>query len=523
MMIMRTLRKYLSVCLTLCVLFSAVCIFPVTAETPAPISEDGDYVWVVRSYELKESDFAADSAQIGNIWLAMQTATSPGNIAYDKFELLCDGIKVETIDMRSHVWQKGDAISTFAITGSAVIPKGHHILLFKFRLKATDMDTGTANFAPFQLTGTGFSDPAGYWIINGSNMIGYKEMQEGTPGYNDAAEQPDGKQYVRVSRTWSVAESQYTGESGVLNFNCNIQFQSLTCPADVQLKAMEIVCDGELVELVDLTSVCYTKGEALEAASPAFYASTATQFAKGDHTFIFTFILSVENADAAWLNETNGIPLMVWSPAISGGAGIWVATGAEGSPLISVKEMMNGTATNAPYMEYGASVRLADDTGLRFKTVIGKAYYDAQVALYGAENVKVGTLIAPAAYVKEAGAFTAEALDVLEKNSITYLSIPAGGFYATGSDVYTVAGSILNIRDTHYTLDFAAIGFVEVNGVRTYSSDYVVRNIAEIASAALDDVKLEKTEEYSYAVEGQPGVFSPYTTEERAMLAEFCQ
>ena len=55
----------------------------------------------------------------------------------------------------------------------------------------------------------------------------------------------------------------------------------------------------------------------------------------------------------------------------------------------------------------GASARLAEPSGLRFQTEISKEYYNSL------SNVKMGTLIAPEAYVEQAGAFTKEALETL--------------------------------------------------------------------------------------------------------------
>ena len=135
------------------------------------------------------------------------------------------------------------------------------------------------------------------------------------------------------------------------------------------------------------------------------------------------------------------------------------------------------------------------------------------------ENVRVGTLIAPESYVLEAGAFTKEALDVLDKNSVRYLDVVAGAPYLTLEQSYVFAGSVANIRPENRNLAFAAIGYIEVikNGESTvrYSPVYTVRSVSRVATAAYADVRAEADGEYLYEVNG---VFSPYSEEQRSVL-----
>lgn len=172
----------------------------------------------------------------------------------------------------------------------------------------------------------------------------------------------------------------------------------------------------------------------------------------------------------------------------------------------------------------GASVRMNAPTGLRFITGFDRAFLDGLTERYGAENVVIGTLIAPEAYVKEAGGFTRDALDALEKQSVTYLDVVAvaGSPYRTENDTVWYAGSVANILENHYDLNYAAVGYITVNGHTYYAPQYTVRNVCEVANAALADLSQTATEEYAYAVViGDRRFYSPYTEAQRAILRSF--
>ncbi len=167
-----------------------------------------------------------------------------------------------------------------------------------------------------------------------------------------------------------------------------------------------------------------------------------------------------------------------------------------------------------------ASIRLNSPSGLRFTTTLEKGFYDSLVEKYGAENVKVGTLITPESYVTEAGAFTKAALDTLVKNSEkNYLNIYADEFFASDAQSYTFVGSVVNILDANKTLKFAGIGYVQAGDEIFYSDTWAVRSVAEVAAAALADTAAAESDAYPYQV--SEGVFSPYTEAERAVLAGF--
>ena len=133
----------------------------------------------------------------------------------------------------------------------------------------------------------------------------------------------------------------------------------------------------------------------------------------------------------------------------------------------------------------GASARIStENAGLRFKTVYTDAYL-AEMKAYAeakGETMEIGTLIAPANYIT--GEFTHAAL-----GTGNYIEVMANVAtpYANANGVTTIAGSIVNIKTANLTRDFAGIGFIRIGDEVFYSDTYTVRNVAEIATAALAD------------------------------------
>ncbi|MBE6596971.1 MAG: hypothetical protein E7641_04790 [Ruminococcaceae bacterium] len=181
----------------------------------------------------------------------------------------------------------------------------------------------------------------------------------------------------------------------------------------------------------------------------------------------------------------------------------------------------------------GASVRFTEgSTGMRFKTLVSKTYYDALIAKYGYSNVTFGTLIAPAEYIEAAGAFTKEALTAANPNALgaDYLDVRTNKAYAESDGAYTFLGSIANIKDANLDRDFAAIGYVEyTDGVNTYvvySDFYTVRSVEEVATMALNDFTTDATGACGYTVANTElvtgkTVYTPYTETQRTIAKKF--
>lgn len=171
---------------------------------------------------------------------------------------------------------------------------------------------------------------------------------------------------------------------------------------------------------------------------------------------------------------------------------------------------------------WGASMRTASPSGLRFETRISKAAYNSLVETYGADKVKMGTVIVPAVYVLEAESFTKASLEQLEKTGTKYLDVRADAFFRETENDYVFSASVVNIREENRELAFAAIGYIEINGESHYSRTIAQRSVSEVAIAALKDTATEQTAEYAYPmkVNGQT-VYSYLTLEERTIINGF--
>lgn len=126
-------------------------------------------------------------------------------------------------------------------------------------------------------------------------------------------------------------------------------------------------------------------------------------------------------------------------------------------------------------MKDGASVRLEEPTGLRFRAEFVKADYDNLVALVGAENVKLGMRV-----VRGGTAY----LDIEAKNTVV-------------SEIDNVAhvvfnGVIVNIAAANYQVNYCGTGYVDVtfaDGVteRIYAvAGDNTRTVAQVAKAAYE-------------------------------------
>ena len=178
-------------------------------------------------------------------------------------------------------------------------------------------------------------------------------------------------------------------------------------------------------------------------------------------------------------------------------------------------------------MMSGAAVRMANPTGLRFTAMLGADYLNALVG--DATDYSFGIIIAPTDYVAEAnGVFTVEALKALSYE-VAYKEIKAEKLQndPTADGCYVFTGTLVNVQEANYNRDFSAIAYVKVGDTYYYSSYNEAdnsRNIAEVAESACNDTATEQNEVYQYAVtDGETVVYSPYTEEQRKVLADFFQ
>lgn len=168
-----------------------------------------------------------------------------------------------------------------------------------------------------------------------------------------------------------------------------------------------------------------------------------------------------------------------------------------------------------------ASIRLARSAnGLRFKTAIDKTYLNMLVNTYGAENVEVGTLIAPTD--KLSGKLT-HASGTVGKD---YVDVKAtiNSPYDTTSTANIYTGALVDIKLSNQDRDFTAVGYVKYkthNGTVNfvYSDSSASKNVAQIALAAIKDRSDTCVGDYKYEVVGSsPVVYSKYTTDELEIM-----
>ncbi len=171
-----------------------------------------------------------------------------------------------------------------------------------------------------------------------------------------------------------------------------------------------------------------------------------------------------------------------------------------------------------------ASVRISEEhSGLRFKTVINKSAIDELIALYGAENVKVGTVIAPTDTLTGVSEFTMAELDAA---GIPYVNVKAtlDRPFATDATTNTYTGSLANIKQKNLNRDFSAVGYIsytdaEGNVTYVYSESVAVRSVTFVAKEALNTFSDTQEGKYQYPVVVD-GVtkYSRYDETQRAIL-----
>ena len=225
--------------------------------------------------------------------------------------------------------------------------------------------------------------------------------------------------------------------------------------------------------------------------------------------------------DAAWIdyNLTCGIYII----NISG-------TVLDRSTEISNLRIYKGLSAGYIRNSVGASVRLAEPTGIRFKSQFRKELIDSLKETYEADKVKIGMLITPTDYITRNGVdFTMAALDACD--AITgdkYVKIDATAIHEN-ENYYVIHCALVRIKEGNYDRQFSARAFIEVNGEVYKYAEFDMednsRSIAEVAEKAYNDVKATQDSVYKNAITIGTGhiavSYSPYTAEERAILDPF--
>lgn len=173
----------------------------------------------------------------------------------------------------------------------------------------------------------------------------------------------------------------------------------------------------------------------------------------------------------------------------------------------------------------GASVHIEDPSAIRFYSQFRKATIDSLRETYGADNVKLGMIIAPTSYITNNGIdFEISALDAFAADSDedTYFKIDAVPAYEDSTH-YTTHCTLDPVQVNDYGRVFSARSYIEVNGEIYKYSDFDLndhsRSIAEVVFSALGDVKSSTDDEYKYStVVNGATKYSPYSKNARNTL-----
>ncbi len=154
------------------------------------------------------------------------------------------------------------------------------------------------------------------------------------------------------------------------------------------------------------------------------------------------------------------------------------------------------------YTVDGASVKMTGDDkiALRFETVFKKSYIEKLKADNPGSEIYIGTMIIEADYLKALkNAFNKEAISAYRVPiQITEVYADVNNPLRSDADTNTYAGSIRTILDG--STNYAAIGFVNIDGKYTYSPVYTKRSAAGVAVAALRDLSSAASDEYGTQV-----------------------
>lgn len=179
-------------------------------------------------------------------------------------------------------------------------------------------------------------------------------------------------------------------------------------------------------------------------------------------------------------------------------------------------------ASSIVVMQKGAYLKAnttLKDSGIRFASVIEKAWYDEMKADSAVADITYGTLIVPTDYLYEISAFTLEGLEASGKNYIN--AAMNEGFTnaetAEEDGYYQFMGGIKNILPANYTRNFSAVGYVMVTFASgevethytTYCEEDHSRNIYQLADRTYADRSAVETEQYAYQL--NDGTWAKYS------------
>lgn len=351
---------------------------------------DAGYVWIVRTYQLQESDFTADTTTLNfNFTLPHSGSdTALADIDIPSMSVYCDDKLLETCSISGAGFQKGITTATdFGTSTTATVAKGNHTLKLKLRVKVINADEGwlknEVNSLYFFLWGAGLTEGA-HWVIVADNMIPATELRDGTPGEQEPettpepAPEPDEPvgQYVWVNRTYELKQSSFTKDFSTLFFRMWWQFNSNTVGAKISVKEIQIWVDGERLEShtgnsysriqvegesegkpgevlrTEDGAVTVKKGDTAKYTQLQFYTDGYNPLEKGDHSVTFRVLVWVGTPSAEWQTILNGSDNVFianfWGDGISGE--YWL-TAWDNNTIITLNECRNGTGNDSQFAD----------------------------------------------------------------------------------------------------------------------------------------------------------------------------
>lgn len=227
---------------------------------------------------------------------------------------------------------------------------------------------------------------------------------------------------------------------------------------------------------------------------------------------------TVVTAKAPMLGTSDA--LIGWSGTV-GGKEVLIPVGG----TLNVDVGASGTVT-PKYLHMssaGNTIRLVSGSeGIRFLTEVNLAEYNALAGIPGVK-LERGTLIVPKFYLESLGNELTFAS--LSANNKKHLNVRAGAWYEEQTETALFAGSIANIYESHYMLEFVATGYITVtytNGTTAtfYSEKSPAAGITvySLAKNALEDISATRTDHYQYEAENG---YSPYTASQRSFLSKY--
>ncbi len=170
-------------------------------------------------------------------------------------------------------------------------------------------------------------------------------------------------------------------------------------------------------------------------------------------------------------------------------------------PAGTVFDVFNDTTVEVQTIDFntteGASIRLKTPTGIRFETKVSKADYDALVALYGEQNVELGTYIMPRTMLVGTD-FRSYFADSSKTAGVDYVKIVNNGFANRETidtdGYYLYYGSLVNLQPNNYCTDFFGIGYIKITDGGSeyiiyggYDMEKYTRSIYYVAGCAYPD------------------------------------